>query len=534
MKRTLLTPITLLCVLVFLFFNSNINAQTKDKDGQKVTIMVESKDKDGNKSTKTEIHENENLSDSDIDNIVDGIVKENEGKDVKVNVEINENKVVSNEGNKKSKVIISKSRSIKGNDNDEVKVIVNGKEINLDKDSTGKKVIVIDTDKDPSFFNFSPEEMFKNWGVNDSLLGNINGYMKGLNGKLFGDGNKSGFLGVTEGNVKSDVNGFIIGSIVKESPAEKADLKEGDIITAIGGNKVGSFAELRAEIKKHKPGEEVEIEYTRENLENKIKVALGESKENFTFEKSPKMYEFNMPDLKEMPNMEEPPSSIWTKPFENNNNWNENSKKAQLGVQVNNNDGEGVVVSEVIEGSAAYYAGIHAGDIIKKIDNTSINKIEKLVEKVQSYKPGDEVKIQLVREGKKKTIDVVLGRQKAGMNMGFMSPETRKKKTYVFKNNDDNKSTLTDAGELKLENLDIYPNPSEGKVNVRFHSPSKSDATIKVVDVSGKAIYTEELHPFNGDYNKTLELNKAKNGVYIIRIEQDGKMTSEKLIMNGK
>ncbi len=535
MKRILLTPLSMFCCLTLMLFTITVNAQTKPKDGQKVTITIETKDKDGNKSTRTETHDNENLSDTDIDNLVDGMVKENEGKDVKVNVEITEDKGLASNGNKRAKVIISKNKNAKGAGDDEVKIIVNGKELNLDKDSSGKKVIVIDTDKDPSFFNFSPGEMFKSWGIDDSLIGNINGYMKGLNGKLFGDGPKTGFLGVTEGNVKSDVNGFIIGSIVKDSPAEKAGLKEGDIITSIAGNKIGSFSELRAEIRKHKPGEEVDILYTRDGKETPIKVTLGESKDSFAQEGSPKMYKFDMPDMQGMPEMTEPPSGNWEQPYKNHNfNWNEDSKKAQLGVQVNNNDGGGVTVSEVIKGTAAYYAGIHQGDIIKKIGNTVIDNAQKLVEKVQSYKPGDEIKIQLVRDGKKKTVDVVLGKQKSGSGLGFYDPETRTKKTYVFKNNNNDKTLFTDAGELKLENLEIYPNPSDGKVNLRFHSPSKNDVTVKVIDVTGKELYNEDIHPFNGDYNKTLELNNAKSGVYVLRVEQDGKLTSEKLIMNGK
>ncbi|HMG16889.1 MAG TPA: PDZ domain-containing protein [Saprospiraceae bacterium] len=529
MKRILLTPLSMFCCLTALFISTTVHAQTKPKDGQKVTITIETKEKDGTKSTKTETHDNENLSDADIDNLVDGIVKENEGKDVKVNVEINEDKAPSNEKHKRSKVIISKSKSINGDGNDDVKIIVNGKELKIDRDSSGKKVIVIDTDKDPAFFNFSPNDMFKSWGVDDSVMGNINGYMKGLNGKFFGEGHKTGFLGVTESNVKSDINGFIIGSIVTGSPAEKAGLKEGDIISSIAGNKIASFSELRTEIIKHKPGAEVEIVYTRDGKETTIKVALGENKDSYAFEGSPRMYEFNMPDIPE------PPSGNFEQPYMNQDfNWHEDHRKAQLGVQVSNNNGGGVVVTSVIKGTAAYFAGIHEGDIIKKIGKSSIDKVEELVEKIQSYDPGEEVKVQLVRDGKKKTVDVVLGRQKSGSGLGYSDPETRKKKTYVFNRNKNDNNLFTDAGELKLENLDIFPNPSDGKVNVRFHSPSKSDAIVKVVDVTGKVLYTEDIHPFSGDYNKTLELNNTKNGVYVLRIEQDGKLTSEKLIMNGK
>lgn len=56
--------------------------------------------------------------------------------------------------------------------------------------------------------------------------------------------------------------------------------------------------------------------------------------------------------------------------------------------------------------------------------------------------------------------------------------------------------------------------------------------TIKILNVDGKEIIREDLKGNQGEFEKTIDINNAKPGVYIIRIEQDGKMTTEKIILN--
>ena len=68
----------------------------------------------------------------------------------------------------------------------------------------------------------------------------------------------------------------------------------------------------------------------------------------------------------------------------------------------------GVVVSEVIDGSSAQYAGILPADIIVKVDKTQIYSAEDLTEVMSTYKAGDRVVISLVRNGNTEKIPVLL------------------------------------------------------------------------------------------------------------------------------
>ncbi len=80
------------------------------------------------------------------------------------------------------------------------------------------------------------------------------------------------------------VEGFLIASdasqgirgVVKGSPAEKAGLREGDVITELRGNKVGQNNPLITELRKYQPNDEVEVKFLREGKEKTVKVKLGE------------------------------------------------------------------------------------------------------------------------------------------------------------------------------------------------------------------------------------------------------------------
>ncbi len=73
-------------------------------------------------------------------------------------------------------------------------------------------------------------------------------------------------------NVKS---GVIVMGITENTGASKSDLKSGDIIIELNGEKVENIAYLRYELYKYTPGETIEVTYLRDNKEHKTKVTLS-------------------------------------------------------------------------------------------------------------------------------------------------------------------------------------------------------------------------------------------------------------------
>jgi len=75
------------------------------------------------------------------------------------------------------------------------------------------------------------------------------------------------------------------------------------------------------------------------------------------------------------------------------------SRKAMLGVRTQDAK-PGAEVKEIVKGSAAEKAGLQEGDIIVAVDGENIETSQDLAKTIGSYDKGDEVKIQIERNGK--------------------------------------------------------------------------------------------------------------------------------------
>ncbi len=93
-----------------------------------------------------------------------------------------------------------------------------------------------------------------------------------------------GYLGIIMQNVDENIakalglkkpEGVIISEVVKGSPADRAGLKEGDVIVEVDGRKVKNAFTLRSIIQSKLPGEKVKIKVFRKGKYRTITVKLG-------------------------------------------------------------------------------------------------------------------------------------------------------------------------------------------------------------------------------------------------------------------
>jgi serine protease Do len=74
----------------------------------------------------------------------------------------------------------------------------------------------------------------------------------------------------------------------------------------------------------------------------------------------------------------------------------------------------GALVSSVEKGSPAEKAGIEAGDVIVKFDGKDVTDSAQLPARVAEMKPGATAKLEIIRKGTTKQLDVTLGEMKDG------------------------------------------------------------------------------------------------------------------------
>jgi len=85
-----------------------------------------------------------------------------------------------------------------------------------------------------------------------------------------------GYLGVSTGeNPSSNDPGALITQVVAGSPADKAGLKEGDVVYQVGDQQVRSYIELQAQVRQHRPGDKVDLKVHRNGSDVTVTVTLG-------------------------------------------------------------------------------------------------------------------------------------------------------------------------------------------------------------------------------------------------------------------
>ncbi|MCB0282973.1 MAG: Do family serine endopeptidase [Calditrichae bacterium] len=193
---------------------------------------------------------------------------------------------------------------------------------------------------------------------------------------------KRGYLGVYIGEVTPVVakgvgldkpRGVYISSVIEDRAADKAGIKEGDVILKINDIEVNQPNELQARVGTYNPGEEINVELWRDGKSKKITVVLqsrdGETKlTSNKEEEKPK---------KELPNL-----GLNLK----------NLNKTDLDrIDL---DG-GVLVSSVDRYSAAADAGIRPGDVIFQLDKDNVSNVDDFNSSIEDHKKGDVLRLKI-------------------------------------------------------------------------------------------------------------------------------------------
>ncbi|UCE66972.1 MAG: PDZ domain-containing protein [Candidatus Zixiibacteriota bacterium] len=134
---------------------------------------------------------------------------------------------------------------------------------------------------------------------------------------------KRGFLGINQKNLTDEQKrennidgGIMVTDVVDDSPADKAGLREDDIIVKIDGKSIEGIGDLYSTIRSHKPGDRVNITYIRDGKTKRIDVELGESERDYFLGSLdfdgilPKLKIDNKLDLPRMENLEEELQSL--------------------------------------------------------------------------------------------------------------------------------------------------------------------------------------------------------------------------------
>jgi len=222
--------------------------------------------------------------------------------------------------------------------------------------------------------------------------------------------NPGGYLGIQMEDVTSrnmsryklnEERGVIIRSVMKNSPAEEAGLKEDDVLLEFGGIQVWSAVQLSRLVQETPPGRNVNLVISRDGKKMNLKVQIGQRGSKIS-DVAPELFEgrsfrFGIPDSP-VPRPGDtagrrPRLGVTLQPL-----------TSQMGEFLGVPGQKGVLVVSVDSGSPS--AGkLQAGDVIVSADGKSVDDPEDLTRIVRDKGEGS-LSLRVIRN--KKEITVVI------------------------------------------------------------------------------------------------------------------------------
>lgn len=255
----------LLLLGCFIFPNSSFS-QTETKEKKQIVIVKKTMDKDGNEVVEKIVKEGKEAENFDVAKYL----KEDEHGATNVNVEV--------------KVIKGGDEKAQG-DEREIEVTVTGDDVVI---MEGDEKTVIKIDENVERKEITTEDgkhiiIMKSAGGEHDAFEILEEYDLEMDGDKKTETRiiktrkgKGAFFGVV---LDPTAEGMELLDVIKDSPAEKAGLKKGDILRSINEHQVSTYDELTIALSNYKAGDSIVVMYKRAGQINKVRVDLADSKD---------------------------------------------------------------------------------------------------------------------------------------------------------------------------------------------------------------------------------------------------------------
>lgn len=187
-----------------------------------------------------------------------------------------------------------------------------------------------------------------------------------------------------------DEAGVEVTHVAPESPADKAGLKEGDVVLQYNGMKVEGLEQISRLVRETPVGREVKLDIFRNGAPLTVMARVGEHP---AIPGMPDGFSFHMPDV---------PRTI------------QGLRSPMLGVEAESIEGqlaqffgvsEGVLVRTVMKGSPAEKAGVKAGDVIVRVDEAKVTTPPEISARLRAAH-GKPVPVAIMRDHKEMSLTV--------------------------------------------------------------------------------------------------------------------------------
>jgi S1-C subfamily serine protease len=199
------------------------------------------------------------------------------------------------------------------------------------------------------------------------------------------------FIGATDENAAHP--GAVVRQVTPNSPAAKAGLQGGDVITRVDGRQVDDPQTLLNVLAQHKAGDKLKFQVLRDGKEKSLDVTLGTRPARRPVEGAA-----GTPFPRERPTAF---LGVQVVPMEELTP----RLKERLGITGE----QGLVVMEVLPDSPAAKAGLRHGDVITGINGQEMKNPNQFRSAITKAGAGKEVRLEVLRGKEEKDLDAKLG-----------------------------------------------------------------------------------------------------------------------------
>jgi serine protease Do len=178
-------------------------------------------------------------------------------------------------------------------------------------------------------------------------------------------------------------NGVFVNSVAPGGPADKAGIKQEDIVTAINGKPIHDGNELLDKVTATPIGSSLDLTVLREGKEKHFSVVVADLAKLFPEQFGGKSEEPSMPS---------------------------EGTQARFGISIENLPADrqknmglkesGVLISDVITGSFADDIGMLSGDVLTAINRQAVKSVDDVKRIQGTLKPGEAVAFRVLRKGR--------------------------------------------------------------------------------------------------------------------------------------
>jgi serine protease Do len=177
--------------------------------------------------------------------------------------------------------------------------------------------------------------------------------------------------------------GALINSVESGSPAEKAGLKQYDVVTEVNGQIVESPTDLRMKIADIQPGTKVEIKLVRDGKDKTVTATIAELETEEKIKASSESASKNI-------------------------GITATNLTPQIARRYGLKTSEGLLITEVENGSEAERKGLQPGDIILEVNRQKIDSVNQWESILRKAKPGDALLLLIRREQDGRSQDAIV------------------------------------------------------------------------------------------------------------------------------